>query len=616
MASLPLSESASPSPLPSVEAERGRRLESWGIALAFAMLLAALYVGEIAWKYFVRETFVAASRDVAWMAPLSAATYLSIFCAPFILAAPFLHRLRARQVVLFVAAFVTVFAFLLPWTQVHRIAAVFLALGAGSAAARALSGDGAIALVRRTGATVAAALGLIAVIILAGDGLKGRRAWAALPAADPGAPNVLFIILDTVRASAMSLYGYERETTPAIDAFSREGVVFDHAIATSPWTLPSHATLFTGEYPGPLSTSFRTALDSRNPTLAETFRDAGYETLGITANLHYTGWDSGLDRGFLRYIDFPRRAGQVLRSGWIGQSSFMLRLQAIRQRWQVRALLEDPRLLVVPKPGGDELNAEDLTETFLAWHSSKSDRPYFAFLNYFDAHADYRPPPEFRTHFTEKPTPRDLYDGEILYTDRHVGRLLDELQRRGALENTLVVITSDHGEQFGEHNRNGHGNTLYYQLLHVPLVMRFDKELPAGVRIDEPVSLRDLPATILAIARPAAEPALPGQSLAALWKGDSAAMPTVSAVISELTMDSIPRTSDPLTRSELVSLVAQGHHWILKHSGGGKEELYAVPADMEEERDLAPSEAGKRIAAELREQLRALFRTDAPSVSR
>ena len=589
---------------------RGTRAESIGIILSMAMLMALLYVTEVGWKRFVAVTFVAASRDVMWMAPLSASFFSLLFLTPIWLLAPRLTRGRARALAVFGAAGLVAFAVLLPWTQVHRGAAVIFAAGVGTMAVRLLGTALRVAALRKAGLVMATVLAVGALVVAGRDVWRTRRAYASLPTARAGAPNVLFILLDTVRASALGLYGYGRATSPEIDRFAAGGMVFDRAISTAPWTLPSHASLFTGEYPGLLSTSFRSPLDDRQVTLAERFRDAGYETVGFTGNLHYTAWDSGLSRGFLRWDDFARSATQTLRSGWIGQSVVVLQLLHARAKWQVGEALRNPKFRVVPKPGGEERVAAALVNDLLAWHTDRPARPYFAFVNFFDAHEDYRPPTDLRTRFAATPTRRDLYDAEVFYLDRELGRMFGELTRRGALDNTIVVITADHGEQFGEHKMSGHGNSLYMQLLRVPLIVRFDRGIPAGTRTTDIISLRDIGATLLDLAGVRPQIPFPGQSIATLLRGDSSGARERSEAISELTQDAPPPSSDPLARSQGISLVSDSTHLIHRNSKGAQPELYDTVRDLEETINLARSTEGKVVADERRARLRELLAHD------
>lgn len=601
-----------PSP---ARSRRGSIPDSLGIVLALAMFMALGYVAEVGWRRFVVEGFVSASRDVLWMAPFSAAIHAAVILAPVWLAAPLLERGRARALAVFASAGLATFAALLPWTSIHRLAAAMLALGVASAVMRwctaSSSGGARLSAIRRLGGAIALALVASGALVTFLRAQERRAALASLPTARTESPNVLVLLLDTVRASALSMYGYARTTSPAMDSVAAGGVLFEHAVATSPWTLPSHATLFTGEFSGLLSTSFRSPLDRTRATLAEQFRAAGYETVGVVGNPYYTAWDSGLGRGFIQWTDYDRSVRQLLRSGWIGQSSIVLQLTRSRSVRDIVSAVRGAEFLVIPKPGGEAPNATGITDALLAWEESRGGRPYFAFANYFDAHEAYVPPPKYRTRFATSPTPRDLHDAEIAYIDDEVARLLATLRARGALENTIVVITSDHGEQFKEHGISGHGNSLYYQLLQIPLVIRHDGHIPAGRRVPDIVSLRDVGATLLDLAGVVTTPPFPGHSLVATWTSADSAAPLRSPAISELSQDPIPRTEDPISRSQAISLVEDdGLHGIFRNLKNPRPLMYNVRADPEELVNLATQPDGLPVYEAQRQRLRRILVAD------
>jgi arylsulfatase A-like enzyme len=253
------------------------------------------------------------------------------------------------------------------------------------------------------------------------------------------------------------------------------------------------------------------------------------------------------------------------------------------------------------------ISAERLTEDFLAWLSGQPKRPLFAFLNYFDVHEPYLPPRPFDTLFASNPRPRrailhtavnlspeeiqaemDAYDGCMAYMDQHLGHLFDQLTKWGWLDNTLVIITSDHGEQFGEHGFMSHGQSLYFPLLHVPLVVLFPGRVPAGVTVANPVSLRDLPATVADLLKLEKRPGMPGTSLARFWANSPTPSSTPMApLLSEANY--IPRFPKifPASRGNMRSLVADRYHYI--RNGDGVEELYDHWNDVLEMDNLVTS---------------------------
>jgi arylsulfatase A-like enzyme len=300
--------------------------------------------------------------------------------------------------------------------------------------------------------------------------------FACVPRPPAPPPDILLISIDTLRRDHLSAYGYQRETSPRIDALAADGALFLNAVSTSNWTLPAHMSLMTG-----LPPSLHGVEDdgSRLPdttlTLAQALRRAGYATGGVTSHL-YVAEQFGFARGF---DHFETRVDQ---------------------------------------------RAESATDSAIRWLESVGKGPVFLFVHYFDPHTDYDPPEPFASRFgpadralgdidrlkyhwnPQEPFPADripellrLYDGEIAYTDHHVGRLADWLAERGRLDDTIVAIVSDHGEDFGEHGTFGHGMHLHGEVTRVPLILRYPPRVAAGERRDLAV-LYDLPATLLRLA--------------------------------------------------------------------------------------------------------------------
>ena len=273
-------------------------------------------------------------------------------------------------------------------------------------------------------------------------------------------------------------------------------------------------------------------------------------------------------------------------------------------------------------------DAEKVTGRFLHWLSANRDRPFFAFLNYFDAHAFYDPPEPFDTTFDPEgrvlnllPHEREYseeeiqlfvnaYDGCLRYIDQQIERLVDHLRDNGLLDNTLVIITSDHGEQFGEHGLLGHANSLFRPLLHVPLVILPPGGGAWGTRVSDVVSLRDLPATILDIAGLGEEELLPGESLAPLWdssrSGGSASPSPALAQVNRLPGSTWTEHSGPddpwrrfpAARGDVTSMIADEMQLIVNQDG--TEELYSLHEDPREERDLIDVESRATVVAQLR----------------
>ncbi|MEM7349545.1 MAG: sulfatase [Acidobacteriota bacterium] len=298
--------------------------------------------------------------------------------------------------------------------------------------------------------------------------------------AEPDRPNLLLIVLDTVRADHLTWHGYPRATTPGLERSVREGfTIYSNARATSSWTLPSHGSLLTGLLPSghnarhnrlaetqTLGTFAVTLLRDDVPTLAERLAAHGYRAGAIVANSTVLAHEMGLDRGFHHYDD-RHPAGLSCRQLLVQQAGWRPELGCLRYR-----------------------DAQTITDLALGWLDQDRARDSFLFLNYMDAHSPYVPPaPYDRAFSTERPVdplkpPRELqslqYDRQLLYLDHHLMRLFEGLKVRQLWRDTVVIVTSDHGEAFGEHQHWGHNTHLYEELIHVPLVVKSAEQNAAG----------------------------------------------------------------------------------------------------------------------------------------
>ncbi len=494
---------------------------------------------RLAWHYLGGRMQIHTGLDIVWMAPLANAV---VFMAVALGMVAVLALTRQRVSALTKVALVTgALVALAVWSLTERVpqissrAGAILGLGSGIAALGALRRRGASrTIIDRVLIPLGSTVVILGGAVVATAALQERRALGALPAADPNAPNVLLLILDTVRAQSTSVYGYARRTTPVLDALADSGVRFENAFSTAPWTLPSHASVFTGRYPHELSADWVTPLDKADLALAERFRDAGYITGGFVGN-YMVSHEVGVARGFAHYEDFQRDVRQLAMSSSL--TMWVLHWAALRRaiHWYNHVNRRD----------ADAVNAG-----VVRWLRSRGARPYFAFVNYFDAHEFYLPPAPFATMFgpdsarknwlfgfsmpnggltfrkskaSMKPhevqAERDAYEATIAYVDSRIGMLLDSLATAGALDNTIVVVTSDHGEHFGEHGAFDHGATLYPQVLHVPLLITARGRVPAGTRVADFVTLRDLASTIEHLALGTKK--LPGTPLDVYWDADS-----------------------------------------------------------------------------------------------
>lgn len=450
---------------------------------------------------------------------------------------------------------------------------------------------------------VGAASGIAAVALgtQAMLALNERRAVAALVRPATRMPNVVFIVLDTVRAQSLSLYGYDRPTSPNLARLARQGVLFERAIATAPWTLPSHASMFTGRLPSEFAYGWREAVVTEHPFLAEVLGQKGFATAGFVANTAYCSREYGLSRGFAHYEDFRTTPGQAFRYTSFGD-------------------VAENKLHLIEHFGTHDnfgrKSAEQVNRDFTSWLRRQDRRPYFSFLNYYDAHDPLLPPPEFGQGFaSETPrgfmTPelaqqlspkgllelRDAYDASISYLDHHIGKLIDTLRDTTDFANTLVIITSDHGEQLGEHDLISHGNSLYRFLVHVPLLILWPGQIPSARVVSSPVSLKDLPATVMELAGLQDRPYFPGKSLSRFWRKDLVKADPEPVAYSEVDI-SWDILKIPSVWGRYHSLVSAEHHYIVTPDGG--EELYEFGADPLETVNLAKTQAGRQAIAWLR----------------
>jgi arylsulfatase A-like enzyme len=408
------------------------------------------------------------------------------------------------------------------WGYLHLWAIIALSLGWAVFLVRAL-----VESPRRLTAwmrfTTSALLLFVALGALWQMGRQVDRAARANVAPGPAAPNVLLIVWDTVRADFVD-YRPDNEHTPHLAGLARQGVVFQRAIAPASWTLPTHASLFTGLYPDQHFGNWHQPLDGARATLAELYDRAGYATGGFVGNLYYCTRSSGLNRGFQIYRDHKLSLDEILRQSFA--VNFMART---RSGWSCLGIYNE-----LGRKGG-----ERVTRQFIRWSRQQKDRPFFAFLNYYDAHDPYLPDRLadgrrlsahekllLRTWRYRKPNvirpdevalARTCYVTQIKRLDRYLGEIVSELKRTGQLDRTLIVVVSDHGEHFGEHGLYSHGNSVYRSLVHVPLLMALPNRAAAGRQVEQPVSLCDVGRTLLAVSEVAEADRFPGQSLAALW---------------------------------------------------------------------------------------------------
>ena len=327
-------------------------------------------------------------------------------------------------------------------------------------------------------------------------------------------PNVLLITIDTLRADHVGAYGYGKAQTPNLDRLADEGVLFSQAIAPATETCPSHTSILTGLYPAQHGTLFNEGVvhsDKHSVTaVPEILASRGYRTAAFVSGATLSDAICGLS---FRFDLFDENF-----SGWKWTSKAALKLSLFKLAVNiVPAAME--QMNKVERP------ATQTTDQALRWLRTRGDHPFFLWVHYFDPHEPYRPPEPFvppwvddvvaRANGAWYGLPRTLreqvirnpkqvdhmigrYDGEIAYTDTQIGRLLTEMESLGLQEDTLVVLTADHGESLGEHNTYfDHVSNLYDENLKVPLILRYPNRIPKGKRVYRQVRLVDIAPTIL-----------------------------------------------------------------------------------------------------------------------
>ncbi len=578
----------------------GRTVE---ISLWVALLGGGLEALVLLLRQRLLGHYVWAGPDVLWMAPLAwAALTVPIGLAGWAGAAVARRQLGASTLV-GLLGFSVGSILLLNVRALHPAATLLLAAGASVQLSRSVRAREVafVRLSRRSAPLLMLGLLVAFFDVSASRLLREGKTIRELPKG--AGPNLLLIVLDAVRAGNLGLSGYERPTSPVLDSLGRAGIVFDRAYATASWTLPSHGSMFTGRLARSLSADWLEPLDTGSSTVAERLRDAGYVTAAFSANFYYVTRESGLDRGFLHFDDYRLSWKQILLSSTAGQILFENSDRVARQlrRGRIdRALLELPP---PPERVADRKHASRLNADFLAWLDKTEKRPFFAFLNYFDAHRPYYAPDSILARFRTGDERRSIddYDAAIAYMDRSIGELLDSLDARRLLDNTVVVVTSDHGELFGEHDLTGHGNSLYLDLLHVPLIIRAPG-VTDGTRIETAVSLVDLYPTLLELAGLEIPESNSARTLASAWTdtvGDRRLDPRPLFAAVREGINTPP--DQPVSHGDMLSIIWGGFHYIRRSDGA--EELYDIESDPLEEHQLVGESGWEDELEELRLRL-------------
>ncbi len=355
-------------------------------------------------------------------------------------------------------------------------------------------------------------------------------------------PHIVFIVLDTHRVDRLGCYGYSRGTSPNLDKFARTATLYENAIAPAQWTIPSHASMFSGEFPSTHQTvQASSALSEDFTTLAKYLKFEGYQTIGFCNNPLVGVLENGLRRGFDQFYNYggaiqstpmdngylPLKVFNSLRDGYRKALEGIATpiQQAVAGSPSVFQFILNPRLVSLwtryANFKGDGAAAIRDTERYFRGQVDEGSQPQFAFLNLMGTHLPYTPPDRFIKEFAsivkdepeaarfmrdyntrafhwllpmkepytdlEAQTLSEMYDAEVAYQDHLLGQLLATLNEPEIRENTMVIVVADHGEMLGEHNLMGHGLGVYQELIHVPLLIRFPRQTQEE-RISEPVS--------------------------------------------------------------------------------------------------------------------------------
>jgi arylsulfatase A-like enzyme len=414
---------------------------------------------------------------------------------------------------------------------------------------------------------------------------------------DSSQQDIVLVVVDTLRADHLGAYGYERPTSPRIDALAAGGTLFENAWSAAPWTLPSVMSILTGRYPSDHRVeNDGLRLGDEVRTLAETMREAGYATAAFVSHIYVSG-TFGFARGFERFEDFG-----------VSQPEYRLEEEM-------------------------EPTADRVTEEALAWLRERRRDPIFLFVHYFDPHWPYAPPAPYDDLFPHAydgpydadydsiskfqdpaiPLPEEYrtfllarYDGEIRFVDEAVGRLMDGVIASGRADRTWMIVTADHGEEYKDHGSMGHGRQLYEESIRVPLVIGRPAESPRGAapaprrktaslrRESEPASGIDLLPTVLDLAGiAAAGPGRDGVSLAPAVRdrGEGRRAVVDRALVSETIRLNAYRKSVRLGPLKLIHVMDES-----------RDELYELSSDPAERNDLSATRPADR-----RRLLRALF---------
>jgi arylsulfatase A-like enzyme len=602
--------------------------------------LGLLLFQRMNWKQWGRIMHV--SREILWVSPLVDLILFLLVGLAVWLVSRFFKRLPVIRVLVFLLGFLATYDWLALTGRLYPRACLLLSLGIAATIVRWLRTHepAAVRFWRRSWAYLILVLLILFVGIQGGKRLHERAAEASLPAATPGSPNVVVIVVDTLRADHLSAYGYARPTSPMLERVARQGVLFENAIAPCSWSLPSHASLLTGRYPlehglvnvqpMPWLGWGRTAMKGYT-SIGEALQQRGYRTGAFSANRVYFSEGVGLGRGFMHFEDYFSSAGDALTRTLYGRKIARFYFYRSDKSKVTRALrylgLDSWRDQDSEGSGeyggafGVRKRADDVNQEMLRWVLRDRKRPFFAFLNYLDVHYKYGGPWNYPKPAWDGGTPVDEYDFGLTYVDDYIGRLLADLERRGLAQNTIVVLTSDHGESLGDHGLTYHGAALYWELIHVPLIIAYPGHLPAGLRIATPVSNAAIPATIMGLLNQNLSGAryqeiFPGPALSVLWQASGTGtrwpnplsqLPQTNIVVRE---DRAVEDKVPIATTGSMETLVTPRWQLIVHEKRGAQ-LYDRVSDPEEAYDLAQTPEGRATVPNLLLELES--RTKSPT---
>lgn len=465
-------------------------------------------------------------------------------------------------------------------------------------------------------------------------------------------PNIILVVLDTQRADRLSCYGHSVNTSPSLDRLAEEGALFEQPISPAQWTIPAHASMFTGQYPLLHQTvQSDRALPAELPTVTELLRANGYNTFAFCNNALVGVLDNGLRRGFHEFFNYasffpdlvpsPKVApNPVARSAERVRGGMKHVIRSIeRQFGKSEALLAlSQESFFVPfwsRLGSFKGNTIRSMSDAIRYARAYEDdeKPFFMFINLMETHLPYWPAKpfvrkyaswvgrdgearrfmsKFNTQAYRWATPivkplselewsalHAMYDAEVAFQDHHLGRLFRALENPRSFDNTLIIVVSDHGEGFGEHNYMGHAFTLFQEVVHVPLIVRFPGGEHGGTRVQNAVSTRRIFHTILESAGISFDDPLGSVRELSLRSASNCATPADELVISEAysptNFVSVIERRDPdvLVPYQCLSL------WRAAYTGGNKliavdgqpDKFYNLQIDPEEQQNLIDAAA-------------------------